>query len=519
MSVRRAVVAEIAAGALVVLALGLRLWRIDFGLPAHYHPDEPIKSRRIVRIAAGERNPGNFYHPSFMLYAGAAALKSARRAGWAKAAGDQDAIRIGRRVNAFLGAATVGLTFLAARSLAGRWAALGAAVLLAVSPLHVTCSRYLKEDIPMTFWAVAVFLAAVLAATRGRRRDLLLSGFLAGVCTGTKYPGALMLLLPWLAHRERRALGQTDGAGQPRALRLAAAAAVVGFLAVTPYAVLDLPHFLAGAGYEGGNVFTGLAGIAVPARETLWTFHLRRSIGPGLGWPATGLALLGIVLLLRQRSAAARLISVPMFAFWALFETSPYKPPPNFDRYVVPLLPFLCVAAAVALDLGWRKAQRFRPRRRWAARAVVLAIALGAIAVPARETVRLGRFLLPDTRDAAGEWLARYACGNGRILLEGALWDGVRVVPSYVPELPARCRAEYTYSLYRRKEELRRFDFLVASSFMYERFFLLPTAPQPLRDFYADLFRRAEPVAVFRPVYRSYGFHNPTIVVMRPPRP
>jgi hypothetical protein len=91
--------------------------------------------------------------------------------------------------------------------------------------------------------------------------------------------------------------------------------------------------------------------------------------------------------------------------------------------------------------------------------------------------------------------------------------DG-RLVPAYVPPLSPPCRAEYTYALERERHRLDEFDLLVASSFMYERFLRLPAAPE-VRSFYETLFARATPVAEFAPAYRSYGFHNPTIRVLR----
>ncbi len=496
------------------IALALRLWNLSFGLPDWYHPDEPLKAQEVRNIAAGNLNPGYFYHPSFMLYAAAAALRLQHEVA-GTAIEEQGAVRIGRVVVALLGTGTVLLTFLLGRVAGGNFIGVVAAALLAVAPLHVVCSHYLKEDVPMTFWAVATTLASLRIVSSGRRRDYFITGVLAGVTAGTKYVGTLFVGLPWLAHRERaleQAKAGSGGGFVPGEVRVALLGSAVGFLVTTPYAVLDWWRFGRGLGHEGGNVFTGMAGIAVSPIAYLWTFHLRYSIIPGLGLPATLLALGGFVLALRRPQAAARLLTVIVFVLYTVIETSPYKPPPNSDRYAVPLLPFLAIFSAQMLRaLGEWLATSWR---RAAPVAVALAVMI-TIGVPLADAVALDRAMGADTRQAARAWLLAHACGNGRIVLEGALNVHGTMVPSYVPPLPPECQATYTYSLFRRQEEFADVDFIVATSFMYDRFLDLPAAPPDVRRFYEDFFATRAPVAEFTPAYRSYGFNNPTIRVFR----
>lgn len=493
----------LAAALIVGVALSLRLWNLGFGLPDWYHPDEPIKVEAVLRIVRGELNPGYFYHPTFMLYATAGAARLAHLVG-----GPLDAlgvIRAGRLTVALLGTATVALTYLLGRVIGGRFVAATAALLLAVAPLHVVCSHYLKEDVPMTFWAVAVFVVCLRFVRRGRPADFVLAGGLAGLCAGTKYPGLMFVALPWLAQRERRR-------GAVPAPRAALLASVAGFLLVTPYALLDVPRFALGIGHEGGNVFAGLAGIAVSPLRSLWTFHLRDSLVPGMGLLPCALALWGFVAALRRSDPAARLLSATVFTLYAVFENSPYKPPPNFDRYVVPMLPFAAVLAAqtlAALRAGLAaQAGRAAP---WIG-AALLAAAAGA---PAYDAVRLDAAMAADTRQAAADWLRQHACGVGRILMEGTLNANGTLVPAYAPVLPAECGATYAYTLADFADRLDDYDVLVASSFMYDRFVRLPDAPAERRRFYAAFFAARRPVAEFRPAVRSYGFHNPTIRIYR----
>jgi 4-amino-4-deoxy-L-arabinose transferase-like glycosyltransferase len=557
----------------VAVALALRLWNLSFGIPDWYHPDEPLKAPIVLQMAGGDLDPEYFYHPSFMLYASAATLRVMQASG---APHDQQtALRAGRLTVALLGTATVAVTFFLGRTLGGFMTGLVAAALLAVVPLHVVCSHYLKEDVPMALWATACFLAALSIVSRGRRRDYLLTGFLAGVAAGSKYAGLLFVLLPWLAHRERvnaecgmrnaelggQSGGKSGVRSAKRMLSLGLVASAAGFLLVTPYALIGAPRFLLGLGHESGNVLMGFAGIAVSPQSYLWTYHLRYSILPGLGLLPTVLALVGFGLALRSRDAAARLLTTVVFALYAVFENSPYKPPPNADRYLVPTLPFLCVLAAqcverLAAQAGvlagnssatLRQAQgerkelgdagpdplilsaskderrvsrqlakdlRLRMRSR-AAGWVAVVVAAAAIASPLVDSVRLDQSMSADTRESARRWLIENACDGRRILLEGALSVRGQAVPAYVPELPEKCAATYVYSLARTSVPIDHYDFLVASSFMYQRFFRFASAPEDIREFYRRLFDANRPVVEFIPTYRSYGFHNPTIRIYR----
>jgi len=479
---------------LMSVALGLRLWHIGFGLPAWYHPDEPIKAEKVLAIAAGHLNPHYFWHPSFMLYTTAIGLRVAEHYG--APADAAHAVLAGRVVNALLGTLTILLTFLLGSRIAGRGVGLGAAALLAVAPLHVSCSQYLKEDVPLTFWVVAAALAALRIVRRGRSIDYAVAGLLCGAAIATKYTGLLVLLLPYLAHRERPA-------PERRQLWRFAAATAVGFLLLTPYALLDVVEFVPGVAQEGSHVIIGKKTAAISPLPYLWTFQLRYSIAPGLGWAATALALAGFVLCLRRATPANRLLTAFVALGYTVFENSPYKPPPNFDRYVVPLLPFLAILALLA-------ARELRRRSALLA-AVVLVVAL---AEPAVRTVRLARAVEPDTRARARVWLQSHVPPTARILLEGQLvTDTGAPVTAYTPQLGGP-NVSYTFSLARERARLANFDYVVASSFVYDRFVRFGAGDAESRAFYRRLFRRP-PIAEFSSPAGSYGFHNPTLRVYR----
>jgi hypothetical protein len=61
-------------GGIVLLAISIRAWGIDFGLPYLYHPDEPVPvGIAQTMFKTGDLNPHFFHWPSMIFYLNAAA--------------------------------------------------------------------------------------------------------------------------------------------------------------------------------------------------------------------------------------------------------------------------------------------------------------------------------------------------------------------------------------------------------------------------------------------------------------
>jgi hypothetical protein len=54
--------------AVTVLGLGLRLTGTWYGLPDHFHWDEPTIMNRVIRMGGGDLNPHFFYYPTLLMY-------------------------------------------------------------------------------------------------------------------------------------------------------------------------------------------------------------------------------------------------------------------------------------------------------------------------------------------------------------------------------------------------------------------------------------------------------------------
>ena len=233
--------------------------------------------------------------------------------------------------------------------------AFAAGAILATSLLWISDTHMLTVDVP---------LAALLILTAERTlrvlcreaplsvRAAVIPGLCAGLATAAKYNGALILVpltIALVLHARRY------GGRILVALFVPGAVAVATFLLSNPYVLLDFEAFRTDFLFEWKHSSMGHAGYIV---ENGYAYHLFSSLGSGLGWPGLIAAAVGVVLLLRTRSvptsAKVLLIGFPLLHY-ALIGNSKLA----FARYMLPMLPFLALAAsAVIRQLGTRLNRR-----------------------------------------------------------------------------------------------------------------------------------------------------------------
>src|SRR5437762_10822025 len=182
-----------AAGAvagLFVVASGLRLWGINFGLPALYRPDEDVTVGRAMGIFHGVLNPHFADWPHLYFYVSAAWLAPLRLVGLVS---DPASGYLGVRVlDALLGSLTVLLVFEFGRRAYGWLAGFFGAAALAVAFLHVRDSHFGTLDIPLSLACVAAMYVAYRTLQARGLRPLLINGITLGVAASLKYNGALV---------------------------------------------------------------------------------------------------------------------------------------------------------------------------------------------------------------------------------------------------------------------------------------------------------------------------------------
>lgn len=344
--------ARLGLGAILVLALALRLWGLTFGLPYIIQPDEPsVEDRALAMWLDGTANPHYFIYPS---------LYYDMQAVWALVVGhiagvvSPDVLRhpllhkpfyylAGRLLTALVGTATVFVTYLAGRLFNPR-VGLVAAFFLAVAAQHVEQSHYITVDATTGLFTILSAYCALRALRDGAASPVLWGGVAAGLAAGVKYNAALALVLPVLAVMLR------EGRSWPSRLRLAIGAAllcVAAFLLTTPYALLDHTSFLRDLHTISVHYATGHPG-AEGGGNVLW--YIRYLFDHGVGPGGTVLALAGLVAIVSMRKVIGDdrrkgiVVLVFVVAYYILL-CSTYV---RFDRNLLPLSPFIALLAAVA---------------------------------------------------------------------------------------------------------------------------------------------------------------------------
>jgi 4-amino-4-deoxy-L-arabinose transferase-like glycosyltransferase len=396
----------------LVVAVGaiLRLWGLQFGFPHPFaRPDEEV----IVDVALGvlsDPNPHFFDWPTLFMYLTAASyagLFAVERAiggaitdaTVAKAAFEPVLHLIPRAWSASAGIATIVVLFAAARELFSRRVALLAAALLAVAFLHVRDSHFGVTDVPVTFLTMCAFWAGLRCATRGvTLRRVAMAGVLSGLAASTKYNSALVLLPVVVAIVLRTVWSEPRSmAVAVRAVAVLLACATLAFLAGTPFAVLDHQTFITAVTAVRHHLANG---HVVMARG--WTYHATFTLQYGLGIPLVVAAVLGACwLIARQPWAAALVLAFPLPYYVVLGSGLTV-----FVRYMLPIVPFLCLTAAVFVDrLAGYIGDAFTSARLRDVSTVALA---AVIAVPTVvPSVIFDRLMTRvDTRVIAGQWIA-----------------------------------------------------------------------------------------------------------------
>jgi len=411
---------------IAVVALTLRLIGLRYGLPAVYNPDEVAIMSRALALAKGDLNPHNFLYPSFYFYLlfawegltalVAVATRAVSSFGEFQREFFLDPTRVfvaGRLLTALLGTATVVLTGLLTTRIAGRFAGIAAAALLAVAPLHVLNSHYVKHDVPVTFVIVLAYLAYERLWSRPAKGDfesrsfrlqaeapLLSAAAITGVAFSTHYY-TIFLAIPLAWSAARHARSARDAVVN---VAIAAVVSAVVFFLLSPFLLVEpgtaLRDITANRQIVVDRAAADVGYVGSAAR------YVRLLALDTIGLPAALLAVAGIAVAARRaplKTLWLLAFSIPFLLF--IFSTFPAS------RYLVPVAPFLAVFAAIAVD-----ALRRMPRggRVVALTALALAATWGAF-----ESVTADLFIRrTDTRTLALDFMKAHAPSGATVLTQ-----------------------------------------------------------------------------------------------------
>ncbi len=409
---------------ILLLAAGLRIRGIGFGLPALNDPDEPLFMMKAVEMLRNHSlNPGWFGHPATItlyclalidLLVGGIGIAGGRYADadtFVSAVYADPGILFlpARLFFAACGVACVYLTWRLGRRIGGAQTGLIAAAFLAVNAIHIDYSQVIRTDVQASVFMLLCLSSTLAIVEQGRLRDYVLAGLFVGLGCATKWPAATIALSPIAAGIWRIARGYPD----IRKLLLFAAAAVATLFVVSPYLLLDYPTVVRNLTGEARPIHPNATGGGfLPNLAWYASQPLLGSFGVG----GALLAGLGIILLpLRNRTAAVALLpSVAAFCLLICVQAL------RWERWIIPLLPFAALAAGYALHtLG----EMLRPRIGRAAGGALAAAALLLMAPMLQAAQQRAVAGANDTRQIASAWLRSHAPPDSSVLVEHAAMD------------------------------------------------------------------------------------------------
>lgn len=344
-------------GALALHAIG-----IGWGLPTathqySYHPDEIFVIQPALGMLQGDWNPHFFNYGTLYLYLVGIASWLAALIGLSPAQSTDLSLLyiLGRMVTALMGAGTVALLYIICRPLAGRRFAIIAALILLFTPLHLVNSHFATVDVPSTFFLMLGALACVRIITSGKPVWYIAAGAAMGLATATKYTLAIGILMVIGAYLLR----SRQSTRQHAWLLAALIAFPLFFLVGNPYALDGLhlrQEFLSGPNSVGFEMqhMRETRTAAFIATGSGWSYHALRGLPAALGIPLYLLVLVGIGLTVVGRRAPAPAVKTAtlfLFAAWSLFFFLMIgAASERFIRYLVPLMPFCAIFAALVVE-------------------------------------------------------------------------------------------------------------------------------------------------------------------------
>lgn len=398
---------------ILVLGFGLRMWGIGFGLPDLYHADEPALVLHALAHGTGDLNPHYFKLPAFLNYYLCTwfgiYFVFGKITGWFPTLEafivhfleDPTAIYlIGRAVTGLCGGVLgVYLIYRLGLLVTSTSKAILAAFFLSVCFLHVRDSHYVIYDIPLTTALTACLIVLSLLTEKGKLRDYMAFGILAGLTTAIKYNGALILAPFLLAHWLRLQAQKAPWREIlfHRSLWAGLFFTLMGYAMGSPFSLIDFktfwPDFWIQARSEGS-----------------WGFfhHLQYSLREGMGVPLLTAGLGGILLFLFSDSGSKKVIA--SFVILWLIYLGLYSQP--YERYALPVTPFLCLGAS---ELVGTTLDRLRLNHRiaWGFTGVVI------VAIPFSYSLYSDYlFAQKDVRTMAREWVERNIPSGSKIALD-----------------------------------------------------------------------------------------------------
>jgi len=452
---------------ILAYALLIRLVGIDFGFPYLYNPDEHFWVNASIRVLQGNLNPNWYGAGLFIIYSLAIlyAIILAIYFVYSFLIGNthtlsefkQMILQIlqsdptlfylpGRLLMLSFAVISIYLVYVISKKLYNEQVGILSSFCLAISPLHIKHSRFIRPDITTTMLVLfSIFFLIYFVDQRDQYKWLFLSSLFAGFSIAAKYTSGI-IVIPILICSVICDIGQTEPQKQQSSeknkhivfqqnkakvslltylfdfikrrtyLSKALLFIFIGYFVFAPFTIIKYRELAKAIACEARGTHLGherLAGI----QNHIW--YLKNTLRYGVGGAFFELfAAIGFlfVFLKKPRSRQLLFISFPII-FFLIIGCAKLR----WSRWLIPVLPFEAILFGIGLYYSYQYLckntiiQRCRPQI-----VGIFLIALIASSYPTlkHNTKDAERLTKTDTRTLAKHWVEKYLPPGSTIAYE-----------------------------------------------------------------------------------------------------
>lgn len=493
---------------ILILAAFLRFYNLNWDEGNYFHPDERNIDMAVSRISFFDKlDPQFFAYGGLPIYlyraSGELLIQITRDQSWTS---DWNKINlIGRFYSALFSLVTIVVIFLLAKKLFGHKTALLSAVFFAFTVSSIQTAHFGITESFITLCITLITLLSVNFLQYPTSKRFISIGGVLSLALAAKTTSISFLIVPILSWLIIAVRDRSHILAKIMTMLIFLLVIVFIFTLFSPYTFLSWNKFMESMHYEQG-VVTGTLSVPYTLQFTATISYLYQL--KNLFWQMGPLALIvipGIIFLMysvvkKKDFRLLLFLSFPLiyFAYVGLWHT-------KFIRYMVPLLPFLVIAASALLG---KISNRFKFVGVFITGFFIVITVLWALAF-------FSIYLRPQTRISASLWM--YQNIPARSVVTGEHWDdGLPVaVGKYTPDLYHRYQltiydADNAKKLTYYSTELSKADYLVLNSRrLYGTLMNLPDKYPLTGRYYQLLFEEKlgfQKVAEFTSYPSLFGF-------------
>lgn len=490
---RRRLVAVAVPLALGLGALALRLWGIKGGLPFPGNIDEVnnyvATAAQIPKFGPEPllmANPSAYTYLCYLVFAALHGFGSGVSNAYAQDPGSL--LLEARVISAVMGTLAVVLLYLLGNRAFTRLVGALAGLLMATAFLPVVYSHLSLNDAITLAPVTLSLIGAVGVLQRGKSLDYALGGLGAGLAAGTKYTAGYAIAAVVIAAlcRARDDGARSTGAG----IAVAGGAALAGFFATNPYALVDLPRLRQGLSLQDQVT----SGSFLGETERSSTRYYAWSLTWGLGVLPLIAAVVGIIVLARSDWRLALVLGLPPALFGVVLAAKSVY----FARYLLPAYPQLCLLAAYA---SWRCVNALGA---WRPAARIPGVAVVALLLVGQSVIHVVHFdsvwTRTSTQSRGAAWVRAHIPSGSSVIVDQYMarwWPRTGGSPTLDVQPDAGLFGRGLWAVFTSRKVLDRavvagWCWVVASSYQAGRAAVDPGRLPGAADYYRELERRAD---------------------------